>query len=117
METVTNIRTVVSFASEDKIMNLFGKFLEAPQKNSVTKGISAGCAFGFSNASMLLVYGILFYLGALFHQYYELSFNDMLTAFFAIVFAAFAGGNANFFMPDVNLALKGADKLFKILDA
>ncbi len=54
METVTNIRTVLSFGDEEKIMGsyltliveLYGKLLEEPLKNSKKKGIIAGISFG-----------------------------------------------------------------------
>jgi len=41
------------------------------------------------------MYGVIFYCGAIFINEYGLSISDMFTAMFAIMFAAFATGNAN----------------------
>ena len=56
--------------------------------------------------NIFIMYGILFYAGATFIRDYDLTLSDMLTAMFGIVFAAFAGGNASHFMPDVAAAYR-----------
>ena len=61
----------------------------------------AGVSFGFSQFVMFGIYAATFYVGALFHRYYDLAIRDMFAAIFAIMFAAFGAGNSNQFMIDL----------------
>jgi len=42
---------------------------------------------------MFLVYGILFYIGAIFHRDNGVPAVDMFTAIFAVMYAGFGAGN------------------------
>lgn len=66
---------------------------------------------------MFIVYAVLFYVGAVFSRDYNVSTNDMFTAIFALMYAAFGAGNNNQFMTDVGAAFNAAKNLFKITDA
>jgi ATP-binding cassette subfamily B (MDR/TAP) protein 1 len=50
---------------------------------------------------IFIVYGLLFYIGAIFCRDHGLTLEKMLQSLFGIIFASFAGGNAGFFMPDI----------------
>jgi len=82
-------------------MDLYNKLLDEPMKNSSKKGLISGISFGFSNMGIFIIYGLLFYIGSIFYRDNGLTLNDLLSSMFAIIFAAFAGGNAQFFMPDI----------------
>lgn len=63
------------------------------------------------------MYGVTFYVGAIFHRDNGLAIRDMFAAIFAIMFASFGSGNNNQFMVDVGQAKNAAKNLFKILDS
>lgn len=57
-EAVSNIRTVASFCSEEKVINLYARELEAPSKRSFRRGQAAGILFGVSQFFLFSSYGL-----------------------------------------------------------
>ena len=66
---------------------------------------------------MFGVYGIIFYVSAVFVRDYGVTPKDMFISIFCIMFAAFGAGNNAQFMGDVGAAKNAAKGLFKILDS
>jgi len=66
---------------------------------------------------MFGVYGMLFYLAALFLRAHGTDPVNMFTAIFALMNAGFGAGNNNQFMTDVGAAMNAAKNLFKIIDS
>jgi ATP-binding cassette, subfamily B (MDR/TAP), member 1 len=116
-ETVTNIRTVASFGNEDILLGFLNERLKVPESLIFKKSNYAGLAFGFSQMMMFLIYGIIFYLGAVFNREYGSNMRDVFAAIFAIMYASFGAGNNNQFMVDVGQAKNAAKNIFKILDS
>ena len=115
-EGITNIRTVSYLTADERIISHFQKKMELPRAKIQSKGLYAGIAFGFSNFIMFGLYAILFYVGAILMRDEGLSFKDLFTSIFALMFAAFASGNASQFMPDVGKGLAAAKRIFAVLD-
>lgn len=78
--------------------------MKEPAKAIVPKGHKSGIAFGFSNICMFIVYGLQFYLAAVFAREYGTSTLDMFTAMFGVLYAAFGAGNNAAFMGDIAAA-------------
>lgn len=57
-EAVGNIRTVAAFCSEEKVMDLYARELEAPSKRSFRRGQIAGIFYGVSQCSLFCSYGL-----------------------------------------------------------
>ncbi|EDK31467.1 multidrug resistance protein-like transporter family ABC domain protein (macronuclear) [Tetrahymena thermophila SB210] len=117
MESVTNIRTVASFANEKKVSQFYDEKLVKPYEIVVKKGNYSGVAFGFSQLAMFGVYAIIFICGAIFVRDNGVTIKEMFVSIFTILFAAFGAGNANQFMSDVGAAKNACKGLFKILDS
>jgi ATP-binding cassette, subfamily B (MDR/TAP), member 1 len=66
---------------------------------------------------MFLIYGLTFYLGAVFNREYNLDMRDMFASIFAILYASFGAGNNAQFMVDEGKAKNAAKSIFKILDS
>jgi len=66
---------------------------------------------------MFLIYAIVFYIGAVFHKYNDLSVLDMFTSIFGIMFATMGAGNNAHFAADIGEAKNAAKNIFEILDA
>ena len=115
-EAVNNMRTVASFAKEDKLLRNYAKKLESPLQLAVRKGNLSGLAFGFSQFGMFFVYALVFFIGAVFMIHIDLGYKDLFLSIFGVLFAAFGAGNAMQYAPDVGAAKTAAVNIFEILD-
>lgn len=66
MESMINIRTVSSFGYQDIIARRYDEKMEEPYNLAIKKGNTSGLLFGISQFTMFLIFGLLFFLGALF---------------------------------------------------
>ncbi|KAL4481127.1 hypothetical protein ABPG72_015082 [Tetrahymena utriculariae] len=116
-DAVTNIRTVASFANEQKIMEMMDQQLQKPAEGMKKKSIISGLMFGISQFCMFGIYALIFYVSAYFVRDYGLTIKDMYVSMFCILFAGFGIGNNNAFVGDVTAAKASARNIFKILDS
>ena len=85
------------------------------------QGIMEGFAYGFSQAVIYVGYMIAFRFGAFLvslppdHLLHE-SFSDVFIVLFALIFGAFAVGQASAFAPDYSKAKLSANRIFAMLD-
>jgi len=63
-DAVGSIRTVASFCSEDKVMELYRKKCEGSMKTGIRQGIISGTGFGVSFFLLFSGYATSFYAGA-----------------------------------------------------
>lgn len=80
MESLTNIRTVVSFGVENTVINKYNKYIDEPQLMLTKNSIISGFFFGLSQVSTYIVFGVLFYIGTIFMKNYGVSLLDVFTA-------------------------------------
>lgn len=66
MEAMINIRTVSSFGYEGIVAKRYDEKMEEPYALAVKKGNASGFFFGLSQIVMFTIFGVLFFLGALF---------------------------------------------------
>ena len=66
MEAMLNIRTVTSFGYDGVVVNRYDHKMERPYELAKQKGLLSGFFFGLSQLIMFAIFGILFYLGAIF---------------------------------------------------
>ena len=67
---------------------------------------------------MYLIFGLLFFLGALFVRDNEsVTVESMFTAIYAVMFAGMTAGNNAHFMPDAAACNSAAAKIFLIQDS
>lgn len=129
MEVVGGIRTVKSFAQEDRVRELYEEKMREPLKLVTKKGMVSGIFFGLSQAIMFMVFGSIFLAGAAFIRdgvitpdideagnITRTSAEKMFVALFGIMFAAMGAGNNAQFMPDVAEGNLSAARLLQIID-
>ncbi|KAM0944510.1 putative ABC-type xenobiotic transporter [Dioscorea sansibarensis] len=104
-DAVGNIRTVVSFCAEMRVMDTYKKKCEGPLRNGVRQGIISGLGFGFSFAVLYVGYAICFYAGAHFIHLRERHFQPSLQSV----------SHSSAFGPDTNKAKDSATSIFEIL--
>jgi hypothetical protein len=67
----------------------------------IKKGFVSGLLFGVSQFTMFTVFGLIFFLGAVFKRDNNLGIDNVFTAVYAIFFSAMTIGNNSHFMPDI----------------
>ena len=102
-DTISNYRTVASFAYNDKIVSRYSEYLDRPYRNGLKKSHTIGITFGFSQFVQYATFALLFYAAA---QFLKADFdevakhpesfaevgtkaNNMFIALFAMMFGAF----------------------------
>jgi hypothetical protein len=83
------------------LLGFLNERLKIPESLINKKSHYAGVTFAFSQFVMFVIYGIIFYLGAIFNKEYNLNMRDMFAAIFSIMNASFGAGSNNQFMVDV----------------
>lgn len=102
MESLTNIRTVVSFGVENTVLRKYNNYIDGPQAMLNKNSLISGLFFGLSQVSTYIVFGVLFYIGTIFMRDYGVTLLDVFTAVYEIFFAGITIGNNSHFMPDMN---------------
>ena len=117
MESLSNIRTVVSFGVENTVLHKYERYIDEPKKDLHFGALVSGFFFGLSQVMNFISFGVLFYIGTIFIRDFGVSLLDIFTAIYSIFFAGITIGNSTHFLPDINEAKLAASHIFEILDA
>ncbi|XP_071741398.1 ABC transporter B family member 21-like [Rutidosis leptorrhynchoides] len=115
-DAVGSIRTVASFCSEEKVMELYRIKCEGPKKSGIKQGLVSGIGFGVSFCLLFCMFGTSFYIGARFVESGITTFTDVFRVFFALTMAAMAVSQSSSLAPDSSKAKSSAVSVFAILD-
>ncbi|KAE9611882.1 putative xenobiotic-transporting ATPase [Lupinus albus] len=115
-DAVGSIRTVASFCSEDKVMELYRKKCEGPMKTGIRQGLISGSGFGASFFLLFCVYATSFYAGARLVEAGRTKFSDVFRVFFALTMAAIGVSQSSSFSPDSSKAKSATASIFGIID-
>ena len=122
VDSINNIRTVASLTVEDKFCSMYTAEVSTTHKSSVLVHPPIyGLAYAFSQAIIYLMYGVVFRFGAFLvsqdpDSILFVEFQDVFRVFMAIIFGAFAIGQASAFAPDYAKAKLSANRIFFMLD-
>ncbi|KAK4741819.1 hypothetical protein SAY87_025407 [Trapa incisa] len=115
-DAVGSIRTVASFCSEEKMMQLYARKCEGPMKTGVRQGLVSGIGFGASLFFMYSVYAASFYIGARFVKDGRTTFSDVFRIFFALSMAAIGISQSSSLTSDSTKAKAAAASIFSIIE-
>lgn len=115
-DAVGGIRTVASFCSEKKVMDLYQEKCQAPMKQGVRLGLVSGSGFGFSFFALYCTNAFCFYLGAVLVKHGKATFEEVFKVFFALTVSAIGVSQTSALAPDTNKAKDSAASIFEILD-
>ncbi|CAN1353146.1 ABC transporter B family member 21 [Linum perenne] len=115
-DAVGSIRTVASFCSEEKVMELYRKKCDGPEKNGIRQGLISGIGFGVSFFLLFSFYATSFYAGAQLVKHGKATFSDVFQVFFALTMAALAISQSSSFGPDSSKAKSAVASIFSIID-
>ncbi|KAL4388525.1 hypothetical protein GQ457_09G003410 [Hibiscus cannabinus] len=115
-DAVGSIRTVASFCSEQKVMDLYQQKCDAPMKQGVRLGLVSGTGFGFSFFALYCTNAFCFYLGAILVKHGKAEISEVFRVFFALTISAIGVSQTSALAPDTNKAKDSAASIFDILD-
>ncbi|XP_007025208.2 PREDICTED: ABC transporter B family member 9 [Theobroma cacao] len=115
-DAVGSIRTVASFCSEQKVMDLYQEKCKGPMKQGVRLGLVSGLGFGFSFLALYCTNAFCFYIGAVLVKHGKATFGEVFKVFFALTISAIGVSQTSALAPDTNKAKDSAASIFEILD-
>ncbi|MCO5613549.1 hypothetical protein L7F22_067826 [Adiantum nelumboides] len=115
-EAVSNIRTIAAFCAEDKVVGLFGRELEAPQKKAFVRGQIAGIGYGVAQFCMYSTYGLGLWYASTLIQKGLVDFGAVMKCFMVLVLTAFGIAETLALAPDIVKGSQALSSVFEILD-
>ncbi|KAK4802353.1 hypothetical protein SAY86_000556 [Trapa natans] len=116
-DAVSSIRTVASFCAENKVMDLYQKKCENPEKLGIRLGLVSGTGYGFSFLVLFCANAFCFYIGAVLVKHGQAKFEEVFKVFFALTISAMGLSQSSAMAPDTNKAKDSAASIFEILDS
>ncbi|XP_019418665.1 PREDICTED: ABC transporter B family member 11-like [Lupinus angustifolius] len=115
-DAVGSIRTVASFCSEEKVMELYRKKCEGPMKAGIRQGLISGTGFGVSFFLLFCVNALCYYVGARFVDAGKATFSDVFRVILALTFTANGISQSSSLAPDSSKAKSAIVSIFGIID-
>lgn len=114
-DAVSNIRTVATLSTQDKIVQSFTQSLQKPKSTSVKRSQITGIALGFSQGAMYSAYTLVLYFGAFLIKQNYTEFGDVYKIFLILVLSSFSVGQLAGLAPDTSMAETSISSVFEIL--
>ncbi|KAG5540141.1 hypothetical protein RHGRI_020393 [Rhododendron griersonianum] len=115
-ESVSNIRTVAAFCSEEKVLDLYAQELVEPSRKSLTRGQIAGLFYGVSQFFIFSSYGLALWYGSVLMGKEISSFKSIMKAFMVLIVTALAMGETLAMAPDLLKGNQMVASVFEVLD-
>ncbi|KAE9459295.1 hypothetical protein C3L33_08793, partial [Rhododendron williamsianum] len=115
-ESVSNIRTVAAFCSEEKVLDLYAQELVEPSRKSLTRGQIAGIFYGVSQFFIFSSYGLALWYGSVLMGKEISSFKSIMKAFMVLIVTALAMGETLAMAPDLLKGNQMVASVFEVLD-
>ncbi|KAJ1919837.1 hypothetical protein H4219_001746 [Mycoemilia scoparia] len=115
-ETITNIKTVTTLSREHTFIKIFYDYNNEPHQGSMKSTWYASLGYGFSQAALLLVFGLIFYTGALFVTKQGMDIQDMFNVLYATMFMALSIGQLSQFATIYTKGIVAADAIIRLWD-
>lgn len=113
---VSNIRTVATFSTQEKIVEAFDAALSEPKKKSVKRSQITGAALGFSQGAMYGAYTLVLWFGAYLVKEGYTSFGNVYKIFLILVLSSFSVGQLAGLAPDTSMASIAIPAVFAVID-
>ncbi|WMV55923.1 hypothetical protein MTR67_049308 [Solanum verrucosum] len=114
-DAVSNIRTVVSFCVEEKVVELYEKESDVPIMTATRKEMISGISYGITSSFIFLVYAASGYAGARLVDNGTISNSATFRVFLAVFLTSLVISRSTF-MNDFTKAKTAAASIFSILD-
>lgn len=84
-DAVGSIRTVASFCAEPKVMDMYKKKCEGPEKQGVRLGMVSGAGFGFSFLVLYCTNAFCFYIGSILVKKGKATFGEVFKVLLSLM--------------------------------
>lgn len=85
-------------------------------KIAIRRGNISGLMYGLSQMAITCILALIFFIGSIFIQKYNMDILGIFTAIYAIMFAAIQAGGQLQFIPNIGALKIAAVNIFKVLD-
>ncbi|KAI5063452.1 hypothetical protein GOP47_0021999 [Adiantum capillus-veneris] len=115
-EAVGNIRTIVAFCAEEKVVELFNRELATPQKQALLRGQIAGIGYGVAQFLMYSAYGLGLWYSSTLIAKGEVNFGAVMKCFMVLIITALGIAETLALAPDIVKGSHALSSVFEILD-
>lgn len=115
-EAISNIRTIASFTSEERVAEMFIEKLREPYKVGLKGALLGGFLTGLGQIFMFGAQALTMWYGGTLVEDGSYEFVDVMTVVMAIFMAAMSLGESSAYTPDAGKAKSAAREIFKIID-
>ncbi|ORZ20162.1 P-loop containing nucleoside triphosphate hydrolase protein [Lobosporangium transversale] len=115
-EAISNIRTVVSLAKEETFEARYFEVTKEPHKYARNKAVFASFGFAMSQAVAYWSYSIGFYGGYRLIENGIITYEQMFTCMFSVVFTAMSLGHITSELPKYAKGKQSAINIYELLD-
>ncbi|XP_037423436.1 putative multidrug resistance protein [Triticum dicoccoides] len=115
-ESVSNLRTITAFSSQERILGLFNHAQNGPRKESIRQSWIAGLGLGTSMGLMTCTWALAFWYGGRLMAEHRIATNELLQTYMILISTGRVIADAGSMTTDL---AKGADavaSVFAILD-
>nr|XP_029123837.1 ABC transporter B family member 19 [Elaeis guineensis] len=112
---VSNIRTVMTFSAQEKIVSSFDRALSEPTRKSMRRTQIMGLGLGLSQGAMYAAYTLTLFVGAYLIKKELANFGAVYKIFMILVLSSFSVGQLAGLAPDTSGAPMAIDRVFSIL--
>lgn len=116
VETIENIRTVVSLGRENTFYEKYSQALIGPYQKALKRAHLQGASFGLSEAFMFFANAAAFRYGGHLVMQGEMTMEQVMKVVLSIVMGGFVLGQVSALSPDYEKARVAAARLFRIFD-
>jgi ATP-binding cassette, subfamily B (MDR/TAP), member 1 len=112
-EAIQSLRTIHSYNLQSYVVSRYQSLLERPQKRSRRNAFCSGGIFGFSQFLSFAIFGLGFWYGGTRVEAGEMTLENMLKVFFAILLATEGMSQAQIAFPDVAKGKTAVARIFR----
>ncbi|XP_057857951.2 ABC transporter B family member 19-like [Cryptomeria japonica] len=115
-EAVSNIRTLIAFNAEKKVLSLFQNLLSKPVRRSFRKGQIAGLIYGLSQMGLYCSYALALWNASRLVRNGTATFSQVIVAYMVLILASYTLSETMALAPNVVKSTQAVKSIFKILD-
>lgn len=115
-DAVSNIRTVATFSTHERIVQSFDRALSEPKRVSVRRTQILGLALGISQGAMYAAYTLTLWFGAYLVKQGHANFGDVYKIFLILVLSSFSVGQLAGLAPDTSMASTAIPAVLDIIN-
>lgn len=115
-DAVSNIRTVATFSTHERIVQSFDQALSEPKRVSVRRTQILGLALGISQGAMYAAYTLTLWFGAYLVKQGHANFGDVYKIFLILVLSSFSVGQLAGLAPDTSMASTAIPAVLDIIN-